>query len=361
MAKTQYFNSNNQKALDFINDNLDAIYSYLMADPSKTQFNHITTIPVSQRNDSNGWANFRLDFNECIGMMQSLNVRVETGTFQNDFYIQTSKVNHLLKSDLLLFPGKTESSFYMSFLDNFGNRNWLTDKRYFRRVTMEWATGEKTYNYYNLDNLVANNEIIEILVDNIQNKIVVISNLDFLLKEENDTRVWKDYIKYNIDTSHITHVQYDGKQPNTIFWCMDPERYTRNIGTTTAVSSYLENISSKDAKSIYQQITRAYRKNVETGKTYSFKVPANKKCLNNINFNPEMFDENGNITIYVSNNPSFDVIKNKTEKITDDIKVYRKVWKWIKENPGRTDFPKKWTEEDLAIANEIMNKRNIGE
>ena len=178
------------------------------------------------------------------------------------------------------------------------------------------------------------------------------------MKEENDTRVWKDYIKYNIDTSHITYVQYDGKQPNTIFWCMDPERYTRNIGTTTAISAYLEKLSSKDAKSIYQQITRAYRKNVETGKTYSFKIPANEKCLNNINFNPEMFDENGNITIYVSNDPSFDVIKNKTEKVTDDIKVYRKVWKWIKENPNKTDFPKKWGEKEIKIAKNTMEKNN---
>ena len=356
-----FFNSHNSKALEIVNTYKNMIYSYLMADPSKTKFNHILTVPVSQRNDNNGWPNFRFDFQEKVGLLQKMNVRVETNTFQNSLIIRTSKVAHLLKCDLLVFPGRDEESVYLSFLDNWGNRNWLTDKRFYRQETKQWSeTSQVTYNYYNLRNLVANGQIIQLSLDKPENKIVVIDNFDFLLpesEEKDDTRMWKEYYDYGLSTSHIDRVQFDGKQANTVFWCTSSERYTKNLGTTTKVSLYLESISTKNSSSIYQQLMKAYNKTVESGKAYCFKIPVKPSLIGNINFDQSMIDSKGNITIYVSNSPEFDVIENKVEKIIDDIKAYRKVWKWIKENPNKTDFPKKWTEEDLAIANEIMNKR----
>lgn len=62
MTQTKFFNSNNTKALEIVNKYKDIIYSFLMADPSKTNFNHITTIPTTERTDDNGYANFEFCF-----------------------------------------------------------------------------------------------------------------------------------------------------------------------------------------------------------------------------------------------------------------------------------------------------------
>ena len=35
---------------------------------------------------------------------------------------------------------------------------------------------------------------------------------------------------------------------------------------------------------------------------------------------------------------------------------YDKVKKWIKRNPGKTNFPKKWSEENIALANKLLSK-----
>jgi hypothetical protein len=360
MNKT-YFSNHNYKALEIVNKYKDIIYSFLDADPSKTKFNHIVTIPVSNRSDNNGWSNFRFDYQEKSHQMDKLNVRVETNTFMNELIIQTSKVNHLIKSDLIVFPGQDNECVYLSFIDKWGNRDWLINKKFYRQETISWnGKDEKTYNYYNLRNLLANGQIIEVLLNKVENKIVVLSNLDFLLPENEvkDTRVWKSFNNYNIDLSHIQQVQFDGKQPNTVFWCTNPSRYTNNIGSTTKISLYLETLSTKDHNAIYQQINRTYKKTIKTGKAFSFKIPAKQEVIENKHFryDPDMIDEKGNITIYVSNDPSFDVIENKIENVTNDIKAYRKVWKWIKENPNKTNFPKKWTKDDIEIANEIIRK-----
>lgn len=354
MNKT-FVNLHNSKALDFVNKYKNIVYSYLLADPSKKNFNHIFTIPVSQRSDANGWSNFRFDFQEKVGALQKINVRVETNVFQNNLIIQSTKIGHLQKSDLIIFPDETGDGVYLSFLDNWGNRNWLTDKKYFRRETKYWPTGEKTYNFYNLRNLLANGQIIQLLPNEIDNKIVVVSNLDFLLPDrntKNDTRVWKDYIDYDIDTSHITQVQFDRKQANTVYWCTSAERYTKNFGSTTKVSIYLESISTKDYKAIYQQLLRAYKKTINDGKAYSFKIPVNPELKNKITFDQSMLDENDNITIYVSDNPEFDVIENKVEAI--DRYSYQRVYQWLRKHPGSLDFPSKWSDNDKKIAEYLL-------
>lgn len=356
MKKTFYRN-HNQKALDIINRYSNQIFSYLNADPKKVNFNHIVTVPVSNRNENNGFPNFRFDVNEVCGLLTHYNVRVETNTFQDDFIIETSKVAKISKSEILIF--EANDSIYISELDNWGNRNWLTDKRFFYQKRIEWPTGCKTYNYYNFRNLLANGQITQILHDKIDDKIVVVSNLDFLLDGQKNTRVCKPYYDYNISTAHITQVQYDGKQPKTMFWCTGNERYTKNVGSSTKIAEYLMNLSILDAKSIYQRVTRVYNKMMKEGKAFSTKIPANPKIIGNLNYDQSMIDEDNNITIYVSNDPNFDVIENaKVKKSEDYGNKYRKVKKWIKENPNNLNFPKKWDDECLEIAKKIMERQN---
>lgn len=360
MKQTKFFNSNNTKALEIVNKYKDIIYSFLMADPSKTKFNHITTIPTTERTDDNGYANFEFCFQEEVGYMQKLNVRVETFSYDSKLYINANKVLHLAKCDMLIFPSTKPNSIYVSLLDNFGGRSWLTDKTLFSRTTVKYSeTCVKTYNVYNLYKLTDKvNSVFELTYNAEDNNVVVVSDYKFLTNADTklDTRVFKPFYDYNIDTDHIKYVQYDKKISNCVFWCFGKERYTDKIASTTKLAAYLSQYTDKEASAIYQQIMRTYKKTVETGKAYSFKLKAKASLLNDFTIDPDLIDSDGNITVYISDDDNFDVTENKVENITDNMSEYDKVKKWIKRNPGKTSFPKKWSEENIALANKILAK-----
>ena len=372
MKQTKFFSSNNKKALEIVNKYKNVIYSFLMADPSKTDYNHITTISTSERTDDNGYANFRFCFQEEKGYIQKLNVRVETNSYDNKLFINVNKVTHLAKSDMLIFPSTKPNSIYVSLLDNFGGRSWLTDKTLFSRTTIKYTeTNSKTYNVYNLYKLIDKvNSIFELTYNPDNNTIVVISDYMFTINNDKklDTRVFKPYYDYNIDTDHIKYVQYDKKTSGSIFWCFGKERYTDKIASTTKLAAYLSQYTDKEANSIYQQILRTYKKTAETGKAYSFKIKAKETLLNNFTIDPDLIDNDGNIIVYVSGDDNFDVIENKVENITDNMAEYQakyqakyqpeyqKVNMWIRRNPGKTNFPKKWSEENIALAKRLLSK-----
>ncbi len=359
MKQKKFFSSNNKKALEIVNKYKNVIYSFLMADPSKTDYNHITTISTSERTDDNGYANFRFCFQEEKGYIQKLNVRVETNSYDNKLSINVNKVAHLAKSDMLIFPSIKPNSIYVSLLDNFGGRSWLTDKTLFSRITKKTETNTKTYNVYNLYKLIDKvNSIFELTYNPDNNTIVVISDYMFTINNDKklDTRVFKPYYDYNIDTDHIKYVQYDKKTSGSVFWCFGKERYTDKIASTTKLAAYLSQYTDKDASAIYRQILKAYKKTAETGKAHSFKIKAKETLLNNFTIDPDLIDSDGNITVYVSGEDNFDVTENKVENITDNMAEYQKIKVWIKRNPGKTNFPKKWSEENIALAKRLLSK-----
>ena len=359
MKQSEFFNSNNTKALEIVNKYKNVIYSFLMADPSKTDYNHITTISTSGRTDDNGYANFRFCFQEEKGYIQKLNVRVETSNYDNKLFINVNKVSHLAKSDMLIFPSIKPNSIYVSLLDNFGGRSWLTDKTLFSRITKKCNGKNKTYNVYNLYKLIDKvNSIFELTYNPDNNTIVVISDYMFTINNDKklDTRVFKPYYDYNIDTGHIKYVQYDKKTSGSVFWCFGKERYTDKIASTTKLATYLSQYTDKDASAIYRQILKAYKKTAETGKAHSFKIRAKETLLNNFTIDPDLIDNDGNIIVYVSGEDNFDVTENKVENITDNMAEYQKIKVWIKRNPGKTNFPKKWSEENIALAKRLLSK-----
>lgn len=358
----QFFNSNNTKALGIVNKYKNIIYSFLMADPSKTNFNHIKTIPTSERTDDNGYANFQFSFQEEVGYAQKLNVRVETATYDNKLYINANKVSHLAKCDMLVFPSVKPNSIYISLLDNFGGRGWLTDKTLFNRNSVKYnETSVKTYNVYNLYKLTDKvNSVFELSYNPDNNTVAVISDYKFITSNDSrlDTRVFKTFYDYNIDTSHIEFVQYDKRISSCVFWCFGKERYTDKVASTTKLATYLSQYTDKNSSAIYQQILKTYKKTAETGKAYSFKIKAKPSLIGNFTIDPELIDSDGNIIIYVSGEDNFNVAENKVENITDNIAEYDKVKKWIKRNPGKTNFPKKWSEENITLANKLILKLN---
>ena len=160
------------------------------------------------------------------------------------------------------------------------------------------------------------------------------------------------------------HVSLHQKTSGIVFWCFGKERYTDKIASTTKLAAYLSQYTDKEANSIYQQILRTYKKTAETGKAYSFKIRAKENLLNNFTIDPDLIDNDNNIIVYVSGDDNFDVTENKVENITDNMAEYQakyqpeyqKVNMWIRRNPGKTNFPKKWSEENIALAKRLLSK-----
>ena len=154
------------------------------------------------------------------------------------------------------------------------------------------------------------------------------------------------------------------RKSGCVFWCFGKERYTDKIASTTKLAAYLSQYTDKDASAIYRQILKAYKKTVETGKAHSFKIRAKESLLNNFTIDPDLIDNDNNIVVYISGEDNFDVIKNKVENITDNMAEYQakyqpeyqKVNMWIRRNPGKTNFPKKWSEENIALAKRLLSK-----
>ena len=382
MSKRPYSN-HNKKALAIVNKYKDQIFTYLNAIPG--EYNSITTIPSKDRNESNGYANFRFNVNELengssVPMVKHYNVRVETNAFDNFFIMETTKARHPHNCDILLF--EYQDNLFISEKDNFGKRSWLDNKSCFSRKTITWADGsKKTYNYYKLMNLVSNGYITELVYDETENKIIYFNNLLFMLPEENskfvDTRVTKELVNYNISTDHIERVQYDGKTAGTVFWNFANNRYTDNMAATTSLAAYLGKISTEKEINIYQKLMRAYNNTIKTGKAYLVKVKANEEyTMKTIKFeaDPATMNANNEIVLAISDSDNFDIIENQVENLTDDIKTYKKNYQknYQKTEGGKThaakakirnwlkrhnnEFNPKWTEGEKELAKAILEK-----
>lgn len=394
------FSLGNQKALHLMNKWKDVIFSYLNACPNK-DYNHITTIPLKDRNQNNGYSNFRLFVNEYVGtgtLQSRMNVRFETAMFNDDLLIQTAKVNSFLGADILIFA--TEDSLFIS-----QDQSWLINTNYFNvsvhRFNEDNSKKEKivVYNRYNAYNLIANHEIVKVVYDPSVDKdnIIVISSYDFLIHDENgnirDTRVKKSFHEYNIDTSHIKSVQWDRRFAKAIY-CSLGDRYTNTLFTTYDLAAYLEEKTYLTTNQLYQRIIRVYNKVLETGKAYctKFKVRPEYICTDGAftsknPIDPRWIDENGNISLYISIDPEFDIFENKIELATADMKqyqqeyqkakaetikayqkryreekadskrIYQKVFMYLKRH--NNTFNPKWNEEEIEIARTILTTRGL--
>ena len=100
----------NKKAAEVMAAYSNYILTYLNSRPdnpdSKKKFSHIYAVPADERNDNNGYANFRIMTNEtnASGSLTSktYNVRLETDFFGEVLTIPTVKVWHLCKADIII-------------------------------------------------------------------------------------------------------------------------------------------------------------------------------------------------------------------------------------------------------------------
>ena len=373
--KTCNFLNGNQKALRLLNKYKNVIFSYLNADPEKGM-NRISTIPVNKRTEENGFANFAFYVNvreDKRSYVRKYNVRFETGLFNDTFSIQTSKVHNIEKAHLLIFAN--DSRIYISESDpDLGRIKWLRETKFFSQKTVDWlGNGSlKTYNEYNIYGLLNNHQIVSLAYDFNTNgdTIKVITSTDFMVTGNKDTRTIKPYYDYNIDTSHITKVQFDLKVGKVMYFSLG-DRYTNNIGSSSIIALRLSEITTLTQQQLYQRILRVYNKMVKTGKAYCTKFPVKPEYIGHFGIDQRWLDSNGNISLYVSYDEHFDIIENKVELATADMKeyqkeyrektadskkLYQKVFMYLKRH--NNTFNPKWNENEVEIARTILTTRS---
>lgn len=377
MAKK--FENNNTQVLRLLNKYKNEIFSYLNADPEKGM-NRISTIPSKERNENNGYANFRFFVNvreDDWSQVQKYNVRIETKIFNDRLVLQRSKIKYMEKADLIIFAD--DENLYISDLSRSKTRDWLYELKFFYKMDLDFQNkgNPKTYHYYSAISLLANHQIVSIAHNNIYNdKIFVISSPEFMRTDctDKDARIAKPYYDYHIDTSHIETVQFDPKTPKTMYWCFGGYRCTSFVGSSTGIAANIADWTSLTPSQLYQRIVRLYKKMKETGKAYCTKFPVNPKIVGNIYYQQSFIDEDNCVALYISDSEDFDVIENKVEKLTEDMKeyqkdyqktyreqhsdekkVYQKVFMYLKRH--NNSFNPKWNKEEQNIANNILTTR----
>ena len=350
-----YFNIYNDKALDIVKNYKNTIYSYLEAVPStEKQFNNITTIPATERNISNGMSNFIFGYNEFISDTKCrytrLNVRIEIGAFDNKLNIKAVKAASLVNADLIIFASPTNpNSIYISD-HSFNNNEWVTKKALRTMITNKY--GVKEYQY-DLPTLVKEGYVFSVFRDAISEKDKNISvNLS-------NSTVKKEYHSYKIDLSHISFVQHDLKAAQVCFFGYKGDTYTSISDTLDGFASRFENVSDSTHKAIYEKLRKVLLKTTETGTAYSCKIKLN--CVP-ADMNPAIINENNEVEIFVSTDPSFcikdNVKEDKYENITpaEKNKLMTKIKKYMKTH----EEPKaSWTDTEKEIFWNIKVYGNI--
>lgn len=357
-----FFPNNNKHSLQIVNKYKNVIYSYLEAVPDSgtKKYNHITTIPMSERNEQNGMANFKFGYNEFLNDAQHLytecNVRVENGAFNNVFSIKASKVNSIKKADLIVFACESNPQMlYIADRKHNNDNDWLTDKSLRKVVTTTFdGIKEVTFYQYDIENLWRLGHIIEIFQDDAmkyQNVIAILHN-DYNTKTGEPVRTAKRYIDYNIDTDHIKFVQYDAKSACTYYFGYNSYTCTSIPGTLPGMTHWLSNYSDATPESIYQKLYKVLQNNIKDGKAHSCKVKLDRK---DCHIDPSIINENNEIEIFVSTSETFNIKDNLTTNTTSDMKAYKKVLMYLKRHENK--YNPKWTEEEKAIADGYLAKK----
>lgn len=370
----------NKKAAEVMAAYSNYILTYLNSHPdnpdSKKKYNHIYAVPADERNDNNGYANFRIMTNEtnASGNLTSktYNVRLETDFFGEVLTIPTVKVWHLCKADIIILANKEEC--YIST-----KNEWLKDKNFYSQKQSE-LDSKKILNSYNILSLACHGYVTKLIKDEIENNLILVNDCvsanDFLDKQCNQNtkifRTRKPFIDFGIDTCEYEYVQYDLRIPQVVFWNFACYNYTDNQASLPLLASTLADKTDWDVKSIYRKLLLALNNHLKDGKTHIAKIPANRKTIKetlNLQYDDAIFDDKYNLCIAVSKSPDFSIQDNKIENATKNMKEYQKEYqktegynvhkikvkirKWLKTH--NNEYNPKWTDEEVLIANEILS------
>lgn len=379
---------------ELLQKNLSVLLSYLGASNKPNFTNHIYTVPnrdvtvkknnkvytISKRSENNGLAQFSLFMslaNDGVTYSEPsrLYIRVENNVSNNTLSIISTKVEKLRKSGILAFGD--ENSFYVSIASSFGHA-WLTDKKYCKVKAVEGPFGKYACYEYDIYKLLADKRIVGI--SNIPGTNTAVSYTGAILSNgessERETFEYSHYEKEQCELSKL-YMQNDPRAAAVIYYCYFGTRYTNLHNTIPGIAAEVCAWAGiEDETLVRHRLYRAKRLTNNTGVAHyvEFQLTEERadELRNSIQFDSELITDDNKLVIFLSNEKDFDVIENKKVKKTEDIKAYqkeyqkeyqkdygnkyRKVKKWIKRNPGKTSFPKKWSEENIALANKLLSK-----
>lgn len=351
------FYANNKRALNLMNESKDLIYSYLEAKPDAegSCYNRIKTIPITDRNQDNGYSNFKFGYNHIVYGYQTANVRIETGSFMGNFSIDATKIDNIKSADLIVFAASNDSIYIADRTLN-NNNAWLFDKSIRNVVVVPYEKKKRVYYQFNIEMLLYKKAIIKLRKED--DKLLAIHGDTYTMYKGEQPLIAKDFHEYNIDTSDIDFVMYDGLTSKACFYnfLFNEHTCTEHIATLTKLAAYIwETVADQKettVSAIYQKIVRAYNKTIKDNVATPVVISARKN-----NIDSSILDKDGNVVLYVSDNEEFNISQHLKANKTDDMKVYQRVIFYLKRHDYK--FNPKWTMAELEIADAYCKKHNI--
>lgn len=321
-----FFIPHNKKALDLINSWKDEIFSFLNSKPDTDKnYNHIWTINNNERNEHNGYANFRFQYNDYYDELSSsaivkrVNIRIET-LFENRLNIPAKKIHNYRKADYLIF-GDSERLCISQ------DHSWLENKIYSNRYDFKINNVMKTYYGFNIDQLL-NDGLICMLHHGNEYETGYMSIITDTIKNSWDRSgravIKKVFQNYNVDTSHIKYVQFDPRTAQSCYYGLKYSTHTDKLGTLVRIASYYSDYSSISPNAIYQRLCRALNRTVETGKLFPCYIPIKQSAIKNMSIDSDTVNKDNELVLYLSQSSDTEIQKCLNHNKTEDIKNYQK-------------------------------------
>ena len=330
-------------------------------------------ITLPKRSANNGLAQFSIlamiGENDQHYTPVALNTRFESNVFNNKLSIVCTKIENIKKSDLLTFGD--DRSFYVSEANEYGEHEWLTDKKYYELSAIEGEYGKYVCYEYDIMKLISDKKIKCLEYCKIDNKVIAFTG-PYLTDNKETKREYFEYDDY-IDTVNQLKklfVQNDPRQAAVIYYGYLGSRYTNLHNTIPGLAAELSKITGQNEVIIRRKLYRHKRQTVETGFASPACFQLTKEqvdhLVNSLIIESDSITPDYKLYIFLSHQKDYDIIKGKKTLKTENMKEYQKnyqkdyqkdyqkVYKWVKRNPGRNDFPKKWSEKQIEIANKMV-------
>lgn len=305
----------------------DYILSYLEVDPNKPCI--LFTVNAADRDDINGWAQFKLSYIDLANNVEKVYIRLETNTFKDHIFIKPTKIKHIKNVDLLVFYNEFSDSVYISD-KKITNHKWLEDKTI---RSVDTSINNTAYYKYHLDSILSVHGAVELF--KLNNKIQIIRD-SFVRYWNQQVFIYnneKPIYQYNKFIKKFSYVQCDKKDRETIYYCFSNEQQANKAATIMGLVDIISNYTSLSKRAIEMKLRRAMK-----DETY-----AEIKCNGNID--KRFLNSKGNIEIGLSD--TLDAFLNRKVALSSiDKKIYKKVQNYKKKHDKPRDS---WTDEEKDL------------
>lgn len=318
-----FINTKAEKVFDQIKD---YILSYLEVDPNKPCI--LFTVNAADRDDVNGWAQFKISYIDLANNVEKVYIRLETNTFKDHIFIKPTKIKHIKNVDLLVFYNELSDSVYISD-KKITNHKWLEDKSI---RSIDSSINNVAYYKYHLDSILSVHGAVELF--KLNNKIQVIRD-SFIRYWQQQVFIYnneKPIYKYQF-IKKFSYVQSDKKDRDIVYYCFHNEAQADKATSIMGLVDVLSNYTSLTKHNLEMKLRRAMK--AETYAEITCNGQIDKRFLNS----------KGNIEVGLSN--TLDAFLTRKVALSSvDKNMYRKVSKYKKTHDKPRDS---WTDEEKDL------------